>query len=131
MVSTSHVTGHCFEHGALSHLILKFCHNAFLPTFPQPSLALSSTPHEQISHVDIMSVLQPEASIWYFFCWVAVILRLFSSWLRFGSWRSLKLDDYLMIPVMVSLMPLCYTKKGLTRLDDSHYPVRIHQRDCS
>ena len=49
-----------------------------------------------------MSILQPEASIWYAICWVVVGVRFVSKRMRLGSWRALQVDDYLVVPAMVS-----------------------------
>ncbi|KAH7120859.1 hypothetical protein B0J11DRAFT_507906 [Dendryphion nanum] len=53
-----------------------------------------------------MSILQPEASIWYVFCWIVVGLRFLSTRMRSGSWRNLQADDYLVIPAMCTLTVL-------------------------
>jgi hypothetical protein len=54
-----------------------------------------------------MSVLDPEAGIFYGLCWVVVILRFASRRLHLGSWKSLQLDDYLILVAMVRVPHLC------------------------
>jgi hypothetical protein len=49
-----------------------------------------------------MSVLQPEAGIWYGVCWITVIIRLISRRLHLGSWKRLQLDDYLIVLTMAT-----------------------------
>ena len=49
-----------------------------------------------------MSILQPEAGIFYGVCWVVVIIRLISRRLHLKSWKRLQLDDYLILVAMVS-----------------------------
>ncbi|KAH7379353.1 hypothetical protein DE146DRAFT_761542 [Phaeosphaeria sp. MPI-PUGE-AT-0046c] len=49
-----------------------------------------------------MSVLQPEAGIFYGLCWIIVILRFASRRLHLGSWKHLQLDDYLILAAMVT-----------------------------
>lgn len=46
-------------------------------------------------------VLDPEAGIFYGVCWVVVIIRLISRRIHRGSWKSLQLDDYLILVAMV------------------------------
>jgi hypothetical protein len=48
-----------------------------------------------------MSILQPEAGIWYVICWIVVGIRFWSKRLRLGSWRNLQIDDYLVMLAMV------------------------------
>lgn len=55
-----------------------------------------------------MSVLQPEAGIFYGVCWIVVITRLMSRRLHRGAWKLLQLDDYLIIVAMV--IPLTFLK---------------------
>ncbi|KAF2727496.1 hypothetical protein EJ04DRAFT_505628 [Polyplosphaeria fusca] len=50
-----------------------------------------------------MSLLQPEASIWYVICWVVVGIRFMGKRIRLGSWRFLQIDDFLVIPAMMTL----------------------------
>ncbi|KAF2795138.1 hypothetical protein K505DRAFT_273849 [Melanomma pulvis-pyrius CBS 109.77] len=50
-----------------------------------------------------MSILQPEASIWYVLCWVVVCARYVSKRMRLGTWRGLQADDYLVVPAMMTL----------------------------
>ncbi|KAF2035822.1 hypothetical protein EK21DRAFT_96442 [Setomelanomma holmii] len=47
-----------------------------------------------------MSVIFPEAAIFYGVCWIVVILRLISRRLHRGSWKGLQLDDYLILVAM-------------------------------
>lgn len=49
-----------------------------------------------------MSVLQPEAGIFYGLCWFIVILRFASRRLHLGSWKHLQLDDYLILLAMAT-----------------------------
>ncbi|KAF1944088.1 hypothetical protein EJ02DRAFT_442831 [Clathrospora elynae] len=49
-----------------------------------------------------MSVLQPEAGIFYGVCWIVVIIRLISRRLHRGSWKLLQLDDYLILVAMAT-----------------------------
>lgn len=49
-----------------------------------------------------MSVLQPEAGIFYGVCWFVVIVRLLSRRLHRGSWKRLQLDDYLCLVAMAT-----------------------------
>ncbi|CAO2656799.1 Nn.00g056020.m01.CDS01 [Neocucurbitaria sp. VM-36] len=49
-----------------------------------------------------MSILQPEASIFYAVCWVVVIIRLISRRLHLQSWKRLQLDDYLILVAMAT-----------------------------
>lgn len=53
-----------------------------------------------------MSVLQPEAGIFYGVCWFVVIVRLLSRRLHRGSWKRLQLDDYLCLVAMVRMFHL-------------------------
>ena len=46
-------------------------------------------------------VLDPEAGIFYGVCWVVVIILLISRRIHRGSWKSLQLDDYLILVAMV------------------------------
>jgi hypothetical protein len=48
-----------------------------------------------------MSVLEPEAGIFYGLCWFVVILRFASRRLHLGAWKALQLDDYLILLAMV------------------------------
>ncbi|EUC30906.1 hypothetical protein COCCADRAFT_28287 [Bipolaris zeicola 26-R-13] len=48
------------------------------------------------------SILQPEAGIFYGICWLVVIVRLISRRLHLGSWKSLQLDDYLILVAMAT-----------------------------
>jgi hypothetical protein len=48
-----------------------------------------------------MSVLEPEAGIFYGLCWFVVILRFASRRLHLGAWKGLQLDDYLILLAMV------------------------------
>lgn len=48
-----------------------------------------------------MTVLEPEAGIFYGVCWFVVIIRLISRRLHRGSWKRLQLDDYLILVAMV------------------------------
>jgi hypothetical protein len=50
-----------------------------------------------------MSVLEPEAGIFYGLCWFVVILRLASRRLHLKSWKLLQLDDYLIVLAMVRM----------------------------
>lgn len=52
-----------------------------------------------------MSILQPEASIWYAVCCVIVCIRYVSKRMRLGTWRGLQADDYIVVPAMVSTKP--------------------------
>ncbi|KAG9188344.1 hypothetical protein G6011_02267 [Alternaria panax] len=47
-------------------------------------------------------VLEPEAGIFYGVCWIVVIIRLISRRIHRGSWRSLQLDDYLILVAMAT-----------------------------
>jgi hypothetical protein len=47
-------------------------------------------------------VLDPEAGIFYGVCWVVVIIRLISRRIHRGSWKSLQLDDYLILVAMAT-----------------------------
>ena len=49
-----------------------------------------------------MTVLQPEAGIFYGVCWTVVIVRLISRRLHRGSWKRLQWDDYLILLAMAS-----------------------------
>ncbi|KAF1833024.1 hypothetical protein BDW02DRAFT_399452 [Decorospora gaudefroyi] len=49
-----------------------------------------------------MSVLQPEAGIFYGVCWVIVCIRLISRRLHRGAWKLLQLDDYLILLAMAT-----------------------------
>jgi hypothetical protein len=49
-----------------------------------------------------MSILQPEASIWYAICCIVVCIRYVSKRMRRGTWRGLQGDDYIVVPAMVS-----------------------------
>jgi hypothetical protein len=49
-----------------------------------------------------MSILQPEAGIFYGVCWFVVIMRLVSRRLHLRSWKLLQADDYLIVAAMVS-----------------------------
>ncbi|KAF2002032.1 hypothetical protein P154DRAFT_431761 [Amniculicola lignicola CBS 123094] len=53
-----------------------------------------------------MSILQPEAGIFYGVCWVVVLVRLVSKRMRLGTWRNLQIDDYLIIVAMFTLTVL-------------------------
>ncbi|KAF2656982.1 hypothetical protein K491DRAFT_714879 [Lophiostoma macrostomum CBS 122681] len=53
-----------------------------------------------------MSVLQPEACIWYTICSFVVSARLISKRLTLGAWWRLQLDDYLVILAMITLTGL-------------------------
>jgi hypothetical protein len=48
-----------------------------------------------------LSVLQPEAGIFYGVCWIVVLIRLISRRIHRGSWKLLQLDDYLILVAMV------------------------------
>jgi hypothetical protein len=48
-----------------------------------------------------MSILEPEAGIFYGFCWIVVIARLTSRRLHLGSWKRLQADDYVILVAMV------------------------------
>ncbi|KAF2468051.1 uncharacterized protein BDR25DRAFT_57167 [Lindgomyces ingoldianus] len=49
-----------------------------------------------------MSILEPESGIWYALCWLVVLTRLASRRLHLGSWKSLQLDDYLIVLAMAT-----------------------------
>ncbi|KAF1840007.1 uncharacterized protein K460DRAFT_297433 [Cucurbitaria berberidis CBS 394.84] len=49
-----------------------------------------------------MSIVQPEAGIFYGVCWVVVIIRLLSRRLHLKSWKRLQLDDYLILLAMAT-----------------------------
>jgi hypothetical protein len=61
-----------------------------------------------------MSVLEPEAGIFYGVCWIIVILRLASRRLHRGAWKRLQLDDYLILVAMVR-----HTSAGYLELNNS------------
>ncbi|OAL55782.1 hypothetical protein IQ07DRAFT_639437 [Pyrenochaeta sp. DS3sAY3a] len=50
-----------------------------------------------------MSIIQPEAGIWYGFCWIIVSIRLISRRLHRGSWKRLQWDDYLILLAMCTV----------------------------
>ncbi|KAF2186421.1 hypothetical protein K469DRAFT_571958 [Zopfia rhizophila CBS 207.26] len=50
-----------------------------------------------------MSILEPEAGIWYTLCWIVLLARLVGKRLRFGSWSSLQVDDGLILLAMVTM----------------------------
>ncbi|KAF2739352.1 hypothetical protein EJ04DRAFT_357927 [Polyplosphaeria fusca] len=49
-----------------------------------------------------MSILEPESSIWYCFCWLVVATRLVARRIHLGSWKALQVDDYLIVGAMVT-----------------------------
>jgi hypothetical protein len=53
-----------------------------------------------------MSRLEPESGIWYAVCWLMLLSRLVSRRLHLGTWKHLKLDDYLICLAMVRIVPI-------------------------
>ncbi|KAF2488307.1 hypothetical protein BU16DRAFT_230397 [Lophium mytilinum] len=49
-----------------------------------------------------MTILEPESAIWYTLCWLVVIARIWSRIIHYGSWKKLRVDDYLVLLAMVT-----------------------------
>ncbi|KAF2627854.1 hypothetical protein BU25DRAFT_45440 [Macroventuria anomochaeta] len=60
----------------------------------------------------MMSILQPEAGIFYGVCWFLVIVRLVSRRLHRGAWKRLQWDDYLIVCAMLTdtVLLVCTSK---------------------
>ncbi|KAF2855495.1 hypothetical protein T440DRAFT_156151 [Plenodomus tracheiphilus IPT5] len=69
-----------------------------------------------------MSVLQPEAGIFYGVCWVVVVIRLISRRLHRGSWKRLQWDDYLILLAMATDTVLIAVMQEITKTNSNLIP---------
>ncbi|KAH8732733.1 hypothetical protein GQ44DRAFT_765814 [Phaeosphaeriaceae sp. PMI808] len=72
-----------------------------------------------------MSVLEPEAGIFYGLCWIAVFTRFASRRILLGSWRHLQLDDYLIVLAMVTNTVLIALMHQLVQTNSNLLPPGV------
>ncbi|KAH9879126.1 hypothetical protein J1614_002562 [Plenodomus biglobosus] len=69
-----------------------------------------------------MSVLEPEAGIFYGLCWFVVVIRLISRRLHRGSWKRLQWDDYLILLAMATDSVLIAVMHEITKTSSNLIP---------
>jgi len=69
-----------------------------------------------------MTVLQPEAGIFYGVCWTVVIVRLISRRLHRGSWKRLQWDDYLILLAMATDTVLIAVMQAISKTNSNLIP---------
>ncbi|KAF2132632.1 hypothetical protein P153DRAFT_168780 [Dothidotthia symphoricarpi CBS 119687] len=70
-----------------------------------------------------MSILEPEAGIFYAVCWVVVIIRLISRRMHLGAWKHLQLDDYLIVMAMVTATVLLLLMQEVVKTSSNLIPA--------
>ncbi|KAF2711949.1 hypothetical protein K504DRAFT_521231 [Pleomassaria siparia CBS 279.74] len=69
-----------------------------------------------------MSLIEPESSLWYAFCWIVVITRLISRRLHVRKWQNLQVDDYLIILSMLTTTVLMVLMHYVVNVGTNNLP---------